>query len=94
MKLRYTKRALADLDRILAYLAQRSPQGASHVLGQIDETIRHLVAYPRLGRQTNRSNIRMRVTGDYPYLIFYRVTRQNEISILHIRHGARRPFAR
>jgi toxin ParE1/3/4 len=94
VKLRYTKRALADLDRILSYIAQRSPQGANSVARQVDETVRRVKDFPRSGRTTNRPNIRLCVVEGYPYLIFYRITRRSEISVVHIRHAARKSFAR
>jgi plasmid stabilization system protein ParE len=31
VKLRYTPQALAELDGVLAYIAEQSPQGARHV---------------------------------------------------------------
>jgi toxin ParE1/3/4 len=93
MTVRYTKRALADPAVILAYVAQQSPQGAASVAARIEAIIEALDAHPRSGRTTSRSNIRVRVAGEYPYLIFYRVKRDGGISIVHIRHAARRPFA-
>ena len=94
MTLRYTKRALADLDRILSYTARHSPQGASNLVSRIESVIQSLDAHPRSGRTTSRRNVRLRVAGDYPYLIFYRVLRDGDVSIVHIRHAARQPFAR
>ena len=40
------------------------------------------------------AHMRVRVVGDFPYLIFYRVVGPAVVSIVHIRHAARRPFAR
>ena len=94
MTLRYTKRALTDLDRILSYTAQHSPQGAANVRARLDAILQSLETHPRSGRTTDRPNVRMRILGDYPYLIFYRINRDSEVSIVHIRHAARRPFAR
>jgi len=94
MTIRYTKRALADLDRILSYTARHSPQGAANVAAQIEAVIESLAIHPRTGRTTNRPNIRVRVAGEYPYLIFYRLRRDDDVSIVHIRHAARRPFDR
>ena len=94
MTVRYTKRALADLDRILAHLAQQSPQGAANVAARVETVIEALNAHPRSGRTTSRRDIRLRIAGEYPYLIFYRLRRDGDVSIVHIRHAVRRPFAR
>lgn len=90
MKLRYTTPAARDLDRILTYLAERSPQGARNVQARIQETISLLLEYPGVGQPTSRRGMRRIVVSPYPYLIFYRVT--GEAIIIHaIRHGARNP---
>lgn len=94
MRLRYTKRALADIDRIGSYLSERSPQGAANVLSRIEGVISSLADHPRSGRATDRRNVRVRVAGEYPYLVFYRVRTDGDVSILHVRHAERRPFAR
>ncbi len=94
MTLRYTRRALADLDRILTYTEQHSPRGASSLARGIEAVVQSIETHPRSGRRTSRRNVRMRVVGNYPYLIFYRITRNGDVSIVHVRHAARRPFAR
>ena len=35
MKLRYTLRGAAELDKVLVYIEERSPQGTSHVQARI-----------------------------------------------------------
>jgi addiction module RelE/StbE family toxin len=94
MTLRYTKRALADLNRILSYVSQRSPQGASRLADHIGAAVHQIAEHPQSGRTTSRPNVRVKVVSDYPYLIFYRIVGQAMVSIVHIRHAARRPFAR
>jgi plasmid stabilization system protein ParE len=39
VKLRYTRRAAAELDEILDFIDQRSPQGANHVKGRLRAVI-------------------------------------------------------
>lgn len=81
MKVRYTKRALAQIDEILTYIDARSPQGATHVRDRIVALIALLEDHPYAGRQTTRAYVR---------LIDYRVT-STEIVIMRFRHAARRP---
>lgn len=94
MRLRYTKRALSDLDRILSYTAEHSQQGAARLSSRLERVASDLALHPHTGRATNRAGLRVRFVGDYPYLIFYRIVGRSFVSIVHIRHAARRPFAR
>ena len=90
MKVRYTKRALAQIDQILTYIEAHSPQGAGHVRGRIVALIALLETYPHAGRTTTRAYVRRLPVNPYPYLIDYRVT-ETEIVIMRFRHAARRP---
>lgn len=91
MKLRYTSRAYADLESILSYLAEQSPQGAHNVLSRINQATAQLASQPYSGKMTSRPGIRVCMVGRYPYKVFYRVV-HGEIQIVHIRHTARTPF--
>jgi toxin ParE1/3/4 len=92
MKVRYTKRAQRDLEAILHYLNERSPSGSSSVATSIGEAVDQLADYPGAGRETTREALRVRVVRGYPYLVFYKVGPEH-VSIVHIRHAARRPYA-
>ena len=89
MKLRYTTPAARDLDRVLSYLAEHSPQGARRVQARIQATINLLLEHPHAGQRTSRVGMRRLPAYPYPYLIFYSITGR-EVSITHIRHAARR----
>jgi toxin ParE1/3/4 len=91
VNVRYTRRALAQIDRALTYLEQRSPQGAAHVRDRIAALVELLQDHPHAGRQTSRANVRRIFTHPYPYLIDYRAT-STEIIIMRFRHTARRPI--
>jgi toxin ParE1/3/4 len=88
---RYTRRALAQIDDALTYIEARSPQGAAHVRDRVYALVSLLQERPYAGRMTSRHNIRRLPTNPYPYLIDYRVD-ENEIVILRFRHSARRPL--
>jgi toxin ParE1/3/4 len=90
MRLRYTLPALADLESVLEYVVDRSPQGASRIHARIHAVTDLLLRYPRAGAVTDDPTIRRVTTTPYPYLIFYEAT-DAEIIIHAVRHGARDP---
>jgi len=90
MKLRYTLSALADLETILDYITQHSPQGARRVQSRIRTIIDVLVQHPHIGTRTSDPTIRRMSVLPYPYLIFYEAT-DEEIIIHAVRHTARNP---
>jgi plasmid stabilization system protein ParE len=91
MRVRYTRSAARELDKILTYIEERSPQGAQNVQARIQHVIGLISVFPELGRQSRvRPGIRRMSTKPYPYVIFYAVTEQ-EIIIRRIRHMARKP---
>ena len=91
MNVRYTRRALAQIDRALSYIAERSPQGAVNDRDRILALVSLLQERPYAGRATSRSGVRRLSAAPYPYLIDYRVT-PTEIIIMRFRHAARRPI--
>jgi toxin ParE1/3/4 len=90
LNLRYTPKALAELADILAYIAERSPQGARNVQARIQAITALLVQHPYSGQLTSESGLRRIVTPPYPYLVFYEVT-ADEVVIIGVRHAAREP---
>jgi len=89
VKLRYTLRGAAELDQVLNYIEDRSPQGALHVQARIQAIINLLLQHPHAGRLTSRVRLRRMIVSPYPYLIFYEAT-EDEIVIHGVRHAARR----
>jgi toxin ParE1/3/4 len=47
--------------------------------------------FPEMAQPTDEPGVRRMLIGRYPYLIYYAVE-NDEIVILHVRHGARRPL--
>ncbi|WP_036293726.1 type II toxin-antitoxin system RelE/ParE family toxin [Methylosinus sp. PW1] len=90
MKLRFTLRAAAELERVLAYIDGRSPEGAHRVKRRIHNVLEAVVSHPNVGVATSRLGLRRIVVYPYPYLIFYQVT-ATEIIVHGVRHGARDP---
>lgn len=90
MKLRYTLRGAAELDKVLDYIEERSPQGARQVQERIRTIINLLLQHPHAGQLTSKGQLRRVVASPYPYLIFYQAT-EDELVIHGVRHSARQP---
>ena len=90
VKVRYTRRALDQLSKILDYIEARSPQGAKNVKQRLDALLAVLADHPLSGRSTNRIGVRRIVAHPYPYLIIYKPS-ESEVVVLSVRHAARRP---
>ena len=90
MKLRFTPRAISDLEGIADSLVPKSPQGAARVRAAILKCLQNVVAFPRIGRKQTVENVRKIGVRKYPYLIFYAIdVKAGEIAVLAIRHAAR-----
>ena len=90
MKLRFTPEALSELDVILAYISERSPQGAERVKARLLGLAGFIQDQPHGGRKTSEPGLRRIVATPYPYLVFYEV-KDDEVGIVGVRHGARDP---
>lgn len=93
MRVYYSPRATRDLTSIFLYLDAHSKAGASNVMRAIRESVRLVAEHPDAWQSTDMQGIRVKVVRRYRFLIFYRVLEeQGEIEIVHVRHGARRPW--
>jgi len=91
MKVRYSRRAIADLVGIADYVREHNPPAAAALEKRIRASIEQLQMFPYSGRSTDDPNMRMFPIVRYPYLVFYEVVEQ-EIVIHHIRHARRSPL--
>ncbi len=91
MNVIYAPRALRDLQGIDACLSERNAAGAVNVLSAIKSSIDTLSFFPQIGRHVDDAGHRRVPVLRYPYVIFYRVTK-DDLVILHIRHTSRRPI--
>lgn len=89
-----TTDALRELEDIFKYLSDNSPQNARNVTDTILKRVRDLTVLPSRHKVVGRSRKtdspvhRMVV---HPYLVYYRVEEDPAVvSILTVRHGARR----
>lgn len=89
VRVRWTRKALANLDAEAAYIAQDNPQAARAVVERIQEAVSLLANHPALGRPGRVPGTRELVIPDTPYILPYRV-RGKGVEILRILHTARK----
>jgi addiction module RelE/StbE family toxin len=93
MKVRYSPQALLQLSEIHSHIAQHNPRAAKAVVARIEELCEKLGEFPGMGSITDHPGVRVLPVVRYPYLIFYRlIAETDEVRILRIRHGRRRPL--
>ena len=88
MNVRWSRRALADLDRIGARIAQDKPAVAAEFVSAISEKVSRLAEFPLLGRMGAYQDTRELVVHKN-YLVTYRV-RADEVQVLQVWHVARK----
>ncbi len=90
MTVRYSRRALRQLDEIFAYVAADNRRVAASIVARV-EVLAHLIArHPTIGRPTDLEGVRVFRATPYPYLIFYSVEPSSgTITILRVRHTSR-----
>jgi toxin ParE1/3/4 len=90
MKLKWSRSALADLQEILDYINQDSPQAAQALAAGFKQTAEHLTQHPFIGRpgeiDTSRELMLHR-----NYLLTYRVSSE-AVEILQIWHVAQNRY--
>ena len=91
MTARFSRRALANIRDIGAYLGAENPRAADALLARIRATAQVLEEHPFSGHGTDIRNVRVLTMPRDPYRIFYAVTRSGDVLVLHVRHTARRP---
>lgn len=90
MKLRFARRAIADLNAIADYLSAENPDAARRVREAIMEGCRLAVSFPDIGRQQTVAGVRRLVTRRYNYSIYYLADREaGVVAVLSIQHPRR-----
>jgi toxin ParE1/3/4 len=85
--LRWTRKALENLDQIAAYIAQDNPSRASTFVGEIKEKTELLQSFPALGRPGRVPRTRELVVHEN-YVVPYRV-KGDIVQIIRVQHVAR-----
>jgi toxin ParE1/3/4 len=91
MRVRYTRRAFADREAIFGYINQFDPRAARNVKAFIKQKVESLSYSPYRTRTVKGLDVHALWLGRCPYVVYYRVT-GDVVSIVHIRHAARRPW--
>jgi len=89
VRVRWLRKALANLDAEAAYIARDNPAAAARVVMAIEEAVRNLTRFPALGRPGRVPGTRELVVPTTPYIIPYRV-RNNAVEILRVFHASRK----
>ena len=90
MKLRYSRRALAELDAILSDLGSMNPAAAHRFEARIFQIGERIRQFPYGFQEVaERPGVRRVPLVRYPYLIFYKML-GDEAVVLRIVHGARK----
>jgi toxin ParE1/3/4 len=91
MRVKYTPRALRDINRVYTYLSKQSPSGALNVSTAIYAGVRFVAERPEASERTDDPNVHVKLVQRYRHKIFYSIT-EDTVEILHIRHPSRRPW--
>ena len=87
MRLRWTRDAATDLERIAEYLVQHVPERAAALVRTIYEAPSLLLDFPHRGRPGKKAGTRELVMPSLPYVIVYTV-RDDVVFVVRILHGA------
>jgi toxin ParE1/3/4 len=91
MKLRFTPRAIANIEDIADYIHARNPAAAERVRSAIYRSLQDLMLFPEMGRRQKTEGVRKLITRDYPYLVYYTIDQAaGEIVVLNVRGASRR----
>ena len=86
-RVRYSRRAAAELEEITAFLAEHGQQMALQFQDRIRRAERQLAEFPNSGPAGSRPGTRRLVVGDY--IVSYR-RRGEDVEIFAVRHARRR----
>jgi plasmid stabilization system protein ParE len=89
MKVRYTRKALAEINSIISYIARDNERASDKVAEAIREAVELISRRPEISPFVFRQEIRGKMVGRYPYRIFYTVG-SDEVVIRNVRSARRR----
>ena len=90
MKLIVTRAALADLERLRTFLADKNPAAAQRAVAALEQAMESLDIFPDRGRPSSLAGARELIVpfGRSAYIVRYaRLERVDEVVILRIWHG-------
>jgi plasmid stabilization system protein ParE len=89
MRVRWLRKALANLDAEAAYIATEDPAAARLVVARVLTAVDRLTEQPALGRPGRVPGTRELVVPKTRYIVPYRVRRET-VEILRVFHASRR----
>lgn len=89
MRVRWLRRALANLEAEADYIGEENPAAAARVVERIFRAVNLLRKNPAMGRPGRVPGTRELVVGGTPYLLPYRV-RGDAVEILRVFQAARK----
>jgi len=90
VKLIVTRAALADLERLRTFLADKNPAAAQRAVAALEQAMESLDIFPDRGRPSSLARARELIVpfGRSAYIVRYaHLKRANEVVILRIWHG-------
>ena len=88
MRVRWTRRALREQDEAFEWIVRENPRAAREIIDCTWAATRLLADNPRLGRAGRISGTRELVISRTPYIVVYRIGRE-DVEILAVMHHAR-----
>jgi toxin ParE1/3/4 len=89
MNIVWTRIAQRDMDDLVDYIAQNSPETALRVYNTIHQSIDRLAAFPYSGRVGRVASTRELVVPALPYIVVYDVV-GDTVRILSVMHTSRK----
>jgi toxin ParE1/3/4 len=89
MKLRWTPRAVADLEEISDYLAAASPQAWEHLLLRMERLTETILDFPLMGKAGLVPGTREFVLSGTPYILVFQL-KDDSVVIVSVRDGRMR----
>ena len=88
MKIKWTKKALQNLEAEAEYIAKDKPAAARKMVARIKKAVTLLAEQPSAGRAGRVSGTRELIVPNTPYIIPYRI-KEGRVEILRIFHASR-----
>jgi toxin ParE1/3/4 len=89
VRVKWLRTAIANLKAEAEYISRDSPAAAARTVAAIAGAVALLETYPSIGRPGRVSGTRELVVPGTPYIIPYRV-RRDQIELIRVFHGARK----
>jgi plasmid stabilization system protein ParE len=90
MKVRWSKRALAQLRAARDRIQEDNPAAAKEFVEAAEALANLLGEFPRMGVRTDEEGVIMFPLVRYRYRFFYEVLREEEVRIIRVRHASQK----